>query len=672
MNRQTPIILFFLIGIFYSNAFGQIKNNWDKIEVLHGENDQFKSEQINQFQFMTELVGYAIGQDGKTLKTIDGGKTWTDQNSPSSEHLKNLFFLNENLGWIIGENRTILNTQNGGNIWQKISQIPIASILDLYFIDEKMGWFTSNDGIFQTLDGGKKWASLPGFSEVGYSKIQFTDAKNGFILHYNGLVMTNDGGRTWKLNHIKTPNSSGFNSFSFSDNNNGIIVGNYPEILLKTADGGKTWIPENGLGKIIGNDNEYEEMEFQINHISKTKIAALSNEGELFIIHTNTNEVNKIDNKFYNINISNFQFVNEQIGFIYSFPYREFLTTNDGGLSWTSLFNERYRNLNDIFFINDRIGYCVGDKGLILQTTNGGKDWNIQPSNIHNNLVRVFFSNPNQGIILSSNGDILITKNAGKNWIRQVIPVKVIFDENLVVDFTEKDITQQEKVSHLFFDIQIIDDNFGWLIGQVRTPNTPNEITLFKTENGGDSWNQVLMNQSSQFIDIEFIDKKIGYAITKHSVFRTLDGGVTWGRNPTTNFCNSGSYRSLHKISDTIMAIISDRSIIKISLTSSNDIAVVLPRTTGFMLRRMPPKNQVHFIASIPNPRQPNRLITWQESFVIRGKEIYRSNGICYGPIANLYTKDLEYPLSSLFYLNSNSLFVTGRNGYIGKIIRNN
>ena len=58
------------------------------------------------------------------------------------------------------------------------------------------------------------------------------------------------------------------------------------------------------------------------------------------------------------------------------------------------------RNLNDIFFLNENEGWCVGDGGVILHTINGGGSWQIEsPGLTQANLQAVLFTPDNTGFI---------------------------------------------------------------------------------------------------------------------------------------------------------------------------------------------------------------------------------------------------------------------------------
>lgn len=82
----------------------------------------------------------------------------------------------------------------------------------------------------------------------------------------------------------------------------------------------------------------------------------------------------------------------------------------------------------------------------------------------------------------------------------------------------------------LNYDTVIVEPNVDFIYNYlVRTvPETP-ESFLFKTTNGGDSWQPIVTPFKSGIQDICFIDEIHGFVTTPHEgVFKTVDGGVTW------------------------------------------------------------------------------------------------------------------------------------------------
>ena len=59
-------------------------------------------------------TGYAVGDLGTMIKTVDAGASWTVLWSGSNKHLYAVYFSNANTGYAVGVGGTILKTIDGG------------------------------------------------------------------------------------------------------------------------------------------------------------------------------------------------------------------------------------------------------------------------------------------------------------------------------------------------------------------------------------------------------------------------------------------------------------------------------------------------------------------------------------------------------------------------------
>jgi photosystem II stability/assembly factor-like uncharacterized protein len=77
-------------------------------------------------------------------------------------------------------------------------------------------------------------------------------------------------------------------------------------------------------------------------------------------------------------------------------------------------------NFNDVFFVDDSIGYIVGELGTVLKTTNGGTTWTTAPAAGQGALVTLrgvdFTSDGVNGLAVGDNGTVLRTMNSGQTW----------------------------------------------------------------------------------------------------------------------------------------------------------------------------------------------------------------------------------------------------------------
>ena len=140
--------------------------------------------------------------------------------------------------------------------------------------------------------------------------------------------------------------------------------------------------------------------------------------------------------------------------------------------------------------------------------------WTRQPSGTMAWLHSVYFFDRNQGWVAGSNGTLLTTTDGGTTWKK--------------LSTLTKDTLQ---------DVYFADKEDGWLIAtrdilKLKT-NEPASY-LLKTEDGGMTWRQVLLNNpdiNARLVRLVFADAQHGWAFGETGVvFGTRDGGAHWMR----------------------------------------------------------------------------------------------------------------------------------------------
>ena len=282
--------------------------------------------------------------------------------------LQDVYFMDTQRGLVVGDNGLILVTTDGGKIWGKI-EVDMrppgagqnqgrrpgagggppggfgggggAPLYNIYFVDENVGFITGGRAtILKTEDGGKTWArktamsdtpgrdGRPGRLRANLMGIQMISETTGFIAgSENTILKTTDGGETWIGSSERARVGETRNNLEgiwFVSPTTGWLIGSFGT-LMRTTDGGETWEKRN-LASVDDN---------------------------LFGIH----------------------FLDENTGWICG-QGGLILHTTDGGETWNQQKTESYDDLHDIIFVDAMVGWTVGGYNTILHTTDGGKTWN--------------------------------------------------------------------------------------------------------------------------------------------------------------------------------------------------------------------------------------------------------------------------------------------------------
>ena len=186
--------------------------------------------------------------------------------------------------------------------------------------------------------------------------------------------------------------------------------------------------------------------------------------------------------------------------------------------------------LNDVFLVNQDVGWIVGNKGIILYTSDGGQNW-VRKSTLFNyDFLKVFFYDQDRGWIGTANGRILITTNGGNDWTEVLISP----------DFT-------------YFDAIYFTSPF---VGHISVGKYK-AVYIMRTTDGGLTWTKkdslVSATTASRWYDIDFYNHNLGVVVgdKKDAQRYTTDGGQTWLKSTPINDNFFRDQRSVHWLNST-------------------------------------------------------------------------------------------------------------------------
>lgn len=234
--------------------------------------------QPSDMQFLDATHGWleiAVGpihlRDGLLFSTQDGGATWTSSALPFTGSMT---FTSPSVGWLVGSdwatlNNTLVGTHDGGKTWI-VQTLPLPqgiaathTVVGLpRFFDRQKGIVPVNIGqstvLYATRNGGASWAQAATLANfTGDDQAQPVDASFGrsaWVAVGHSLFTTRDAGATWAAvdhdAHFIGVESllmrSDTQAFALTENGTCASFKSNCAIhttLLRTSDGGHTWIP---------------------------------------------------------------------------------------------------------------------------------------------------------------------------------------------------------------------------------------------------------------------------------------------------------------------------------------------------------------------------------------------------------------------------------------------
>ena len=417
--------------------------------------------------------------------------------------------------------------------WELLNPKPTASTgKDIDFVSANVGYIMTTNELLETSNAGINWVKKQNISSGNDMSFYTT---TGFIVGNFGYVLKSiDSGATW--NEVATGFSGSFNTVNIIDANN--IILSTSNSVVKTSDGGISW-------ESLGIPNAVVKKTF---FTSSLIGHAVCNGGK--ILKTIDGGLSWYITQSSNITPSNYftvYFITPSIGFAtreHDYMYK----TTDGGETWVKILGTG-QAMYDFHFIDENNGFSVGDLGATYKTTDGGATWDqifFQSAFISGTtMFGVYFQNSNVGYATGQNGRIIKTTNGGVNWVshsenyNDLNDLK-IFDSGTgfarsgnryykTIDFGNN-WAYLSTANHFEFcnGVYFVNENIGYSIGSGSSSVSGD---VFKTIDGGVTWNHLNISVDEGISSVFFIDANIGFisgGYNQRKVLKTINGGVSW------------------------------------------------------------------------------------------------------------------------------------------------
>jgi photosystem II stability/assembly factor-like uncharacterized protein len=227
-------------------------------------------------------------------------------------------------------------------------------------------------------------AARPGLNGAPFETLGFSavDGRHAWASHINAKVSrTTDGGLTWDTVEVQIDggNNNHAQDVDFIDTQTGWVVGGEDNAVLRSTDGGRTFVRQpTGLSASL----------FGVEAVDVNTAFAVG--------HGYT----------------------ERDG-----PGPVVLRTRDGGATWVEIAHPfRFLTRGSFYavhFINQATGWAVGGSGIALKTTDGGSTWTDVRVPTELPLSDVSFADANNGWAVGHGGVIFRTADGGATWRQQ-------------------------------------------------------------------------------------------------------------------------------------------------------------------------------------------------------------------------------------------------------------
>ncbi len=302
---------------------------------------------------------------------------WSRQESGTTADLRGVWFVDSQRGWACGDSGVMLNTVNGGETWQIQTSGIQFQLEDVFFLDSMNGWACGDSGaIVRTTNGGRSWESTPTPVRSLLHGIQFRTPRYGIASgDRNTILSSNDSGRTWSASSGSDSGTASIVSF-WIDERRGSFVSNDISTRTQffTLDAGITWrqfvfLPRR-INDICGLRAVYNP------NFMRTYYFDVGENGFVLwwyycedSLGQNCNAVGQIgrtDNTLPLFAVT-IERRDPSPTRLWTVGGRGWIASStDTGKTWQTVISGTIKNLNGVSFPLENRGWAVGDSGIII------------------------------------------------------------------------------------------------------------------------------------------------------------------------------------------------------------------------------------------------------------------------------------------------------------------
>ncbi|OCX52274.1 hypothetical protein BEL04_12415 [Mucilaginibacter sp. PPCGB 2223] len=293
----------------------------------------------------------------------------------------------------------------------------------------------------------KPWASIYTGAQGGYNvlyDLSMTDLNHAIALgEGSGVIRTADGGKTWIQGApIRSDNDMEQLAFSGPDTGLVILVNNYAWF---TYDGGATYKQENWTPPFVG-----DRSSAVYKMLSRKVIYTAGWRGQ--IAKTTDGGVTWAQEGFTFLNNFRDMAVKGKDTLYACGDVGKIVKTTNAGKTWLEQPLQLNNYLNTLFFVTNNFGFAGGEAGVLIRTTDG-INWSVVKTGLRFPIIAIRFFNAQHGYIVSNSGEVAESKDGGLTWTTRCADNYGVYSLNKAVIKDQTTIFGLQQAAIFTFDL---------------------------------------------------------------------------------------------------------------------------------------------------------------------------------------------------------------------------
>ncbi|MBX7204097.1 MAG: hypothetical protein K1X81_01610 [Bacteroidia bacterium] len=381
----------------------------------------------------------AVGENGRILRSTNGGDTWLMDHCTYTENLHALTTDGNNNWWTAGDNGRILYLSSSGSGWTNQSTGSTEPLYSLSYYSSN-SFAAGKNTLLQYNSSTQTWGNASGIDMTNSTLLAMAVNSAGDFtgVGANGKMARKPNASNWGF--VNTLQPPPIVALSMVNTTLGFMVSNDGK-LFKTLDGGDSWEMEYALTGI----NLYD-----VQAINETKCfvsgkLASANTGILYKLE-NTNGIwaytalASVTGAITSVHFSGNTGVATAPGANYIYY------TANGGANWQVATTGAGDNPTRSFVLDETMAYFAGSTGLyyidLSATTPAFTQYSNAPSSV--TYTDIWFKDYTTGYAIATNGNVYKTIDGGTSWTSRLWGTSLSFarlchtdDNNLYVSNTD-------------------------------------------------------------------------------------------------------------------------------------------------------------------------------------------------------------------------------------------